>query len=135
MKIEFKWENIGSFEDSTWRAKVIGGWLILREDHICFIPDEKHLWEIKRSTQNSGIVMALNEWSRKSKKYKAKYMDGFFKLYGDKTNGKDARKEIDQNTNRRSRTDHVSHMANKRKDQILCYSKWGQKKSQGSRQI
>jgi len=64
-KIQFKWECISeigaSFEDiqKTYRAKVIGGWLIreqfssiggLNEDYtnifITFLSDEDHEWEV-----------------------------------------------------------------------------------------
>lgn len=52
MKIEFKWESMG---DSTWRAKVIGGWIVAHiiegdkefTNSMVFIPDPKHEWEIQ----------------------------------------------------------------------------------------
>lgn len=57
-KIEWKWEQL---EEGTWRAKVIGGWLLLhlktfaikgKDSHMCqsesmtFIPDRDHEWFI-----------------------------------------------------------------------------------------
>ena len=49
MKIEFKWEPIG--QSDTWRAKVFGGWVLLRSDTdgdcMIFIPDPNHEWQIE----------------------------------------------------------------------------------------
>lgn len=57
MKIKFKWIEIENF---TYRAQVIGGWIVKVEDSVCdedgnsmavslvFIPDSEHEWEIYR---------------------------------------------------------------------------------------
>lgn len=53
----FEWELIfdGAY-DHTYRAKVIGGWLVRHRDHwgdnevstpMTFIPDAQHEWEIE----------------------------------------------------------------------------------------
>jgi len=56
----------------------------------------------------------INEWSRKSKKQKAKYMDALEKLYGE-SNVTDDSKQDEKHTNRRLRTDQVSHLDDKTK--------------------
>ncbi len=54
MKIPFKWEAI---EETTARAKVIGGWILRSRDvdecnsaytvlSMVFVPDPKHEWEV-----------------------------------------------------------------------------------------
>jgi hypothetical protein len=61
MKIKFEWERIKEF--NSYRAKVIGGWMVIHtpkfsEDPFledpkpfattsCFIPDVDHKWEIE----------------------------------------------------------------------------------------
>ncbi len=57
--MNFEWVEIDFIEDAeirTWRAKVIGGWLVRTEcwdkdmgqsESMVFLPDLKHEWEIK----------------------------------------------------------------------------------------
>lgn len=49
MKIKFEWKRIG---DMTYRAKVIGGWIVEHIDcdrpTLVFIPDSNHEWEIEQ---------------------------------------------------------------------------------------
>jgi hypothetical protein len=56
LKIPFEWETL---DKATFRAKVIGGWVILsfyeqvgtneriQSESMVFIPDPDHQWEIK----------------------------------------------------------------------------------------
>ena len=45
--MKFEWEEL---TDTTWRAKVIGGWIVRTTScsgiAMVFIPDPKHSWEI-----------------------------------------------------------------------------------------
>jgi hypothetical protein len=57
MRFEINWELISSdyTESITWRAKVIGGWLVNHilnvvpgqnpTESMVFVPDKNHLWE------------------------------------------------------------------------------------------
>ena len=55
-QIEFEWEKLpGGSGVATYRAKVIGGWLIssCKQTHdggvaLTFIPDKNYEWEIKK---------------------------------------------------------------------------------------
>jgi hypothetical protein len=48
MKIVFEWEVLNGCKAFwTFRAKVIGGWIMQSEQgHFTFIPDPEHKWEI-----------------------------------------------------------------------------------------
>lgn len=55
--IKFEWEIFDddqNFNELTYRAKVINGWIVKNIDYdykstnICFIPDPNHEWEIEK---------------------------------------------------------------------------------------
>lgn len=52
--MKFEWEVLDRF---TKRAKIIDGWIVVHGSHtntgaicesMCFVPDKKHEWEIKK---------------------------------------------------------------------------------------
>lgn len=47
-KIKFEWELIPPTE-ATYRAKVIGGWIVYHFESMVFIPDPEHNWEIDQT--------------------------------------------------------------------------------------
>lgn len=45
MVIEFKWERLTK-HSSTFRAKVIGGWVVSDDVGLVFVPDPNHEWQL-----------------------------------------------------------------------------------------
>jgi hypothetical protein len=58
MKFEFEWERLDS---DTFRARVIGGWILRYEESIVFIQDRDHQWSVLKKVENNPeLVKAVN---------------------------------------------------------------------------
>lgn len=74
-KIEWQWEKL---DEGTYRAKVIGGWLIMHvnqcivndskkremaiSESMCFIADRDHEWTVIAPVQNTPVIPKPNDF-------------------------------------------------------------------------